>query len=118
MIHDGERNCYKFEKDGIKHTRIPLKEESTTEISIPKVLLLGGKEFLQHMKEEEVSYAVFCKPKVVILHTEIVDLPFEVQELLHEYHDIVVDDLPNELPPKRSINHHIDLIPGARLRTE
>ena len=47
---------------------------------------------------------------MVLLHTEIVDLPIEVQDLLHEYHDIVVDDLPNKLPPKRSINHHIDLI--------
>ena len=38
-----------------------------------------------------------------------------LQELLHEYHDIVVDDFPNELPPKRSISHHIDLISGASL---
>ena len=77
MIHDGERNCYKFEKDGIKHTLVPLKEESPTKTSNPKVLLLGGKEFLQQIKEEEVSYAVNCKPKVVLLHTEIVDLPIE-----------------------------------------
>ena len=49
------------------------------------------------------------------MHSEIVDLHIEFQVLFHEYHDIVVDDLPNELPPKRSINHHIDLIPGASL---
>ena len=47
VIHDGERNYYKFEKDGIKHTLVPLKEESIPETSSPKVLLLGGKEFLQ-----------------------------------------------------------------------
>jgi hypothetical protein len=29
--------------------------------------------------------------------------------------DIVVDELPNSLPPIRSISHHIDLIPGASL---
>jgi len=67
------------------------------------------------MEEEEVSYAVVCKPKVVLLHTEIADLPIEVQNLLHEFHDIVVDELPSELPPKRSINDHIDLILGASL---
>ena len=55
------------------------------------------------MKEEEVSYTVVCKPKVVLLHTEIVDLPIEFQELFHEYHDIVVDDFPNELLPISSI---------------
>ena len=53
---------------------------------------------------------VVCKPKVVLLHTKIVDLPTEVQYLLHEFHDIVVDDLLSELPPKISISHHIDLI--------
>jgi hypothetical protein len=43
------------------------------------------------------------------------DLPEEVQELLDNFVDIVVDELPNSLPPIRSISHHIDLIPGASL---
>jgi hypothetical protein len=43
------------------------------------------------------------------------DLPKEVQELLANFVDIVVDELPNSLPPVRSISHHIDLIPGAIL---
>ena len=56
-----------------------------------------------------------CREKVVLLHNEIVYLPIKVHDLLHEYHDIVVDDFPNEFPPKRSINHHIDLILGASI---
>ena len=56
-----------------------------------------------------------CKPKVVLLHTKIVDFPIEVHGLLHEYHDIVFDDFPNELQPKRSISHHIELILGVSL---
>ena len=43
------------------------------------------------------------------------DLPEEVQELLEEFADIVVDELPRLLPPIRSVSHHIDLIPGASL---
>ena len=35
--------------------------------------------------------------------------------MLVDYEDIVVDDFPNALPPKISISHHIDLIPGASL---
>ena len=30
-----------------------------------------------------------------------------------DYEDIIVDDFPDALPPKRSVSHHIDLIPGA-----
>lgn len=33
--------------------------------------------------------------------------------MLQEFSDIVVDDLPNKLPPNQSISHHIDFIPGA-----
>jgi hypothetical protein len=35
--------------------------------------------------------------------------------LFDNFADIVVDELPNSLPPIRSINYHIDLIPGASL---
>ena len=44
------------------------------------------------------------------MKTNVVDLPYEVQEMLHEFSDIVVDDIPNEVPLKRSIIHHIDFI--------
>eukprot|EP00253_Pinus_taeda_P005876 PITA_05876 len=33
--------------------------------------------------------------------------------MLQEFSDIVVDNLPDKLPPKRSISHHIDFILGA-----
>jgi hypothetical protein len=40
------------------------------------------------------------------------DFPMEFQELLDEFVDIVVDELPHTLPPIRSISNHIDLILG------
>jgi hypothetical protein len=43
------------------------------------------------------------------------DLPEEVHELLDNFADIVLDELPKSLSPIRSISHHIDLIPGASL---
>jgi hypothetical protein len=36
----------------------------------------------------------------------------EVKGMLDDFVDIIVDELPNALPPMRSIIHHIDLIPG------
>ena len=47
--------------------------------------------------------------------TKISDLPIEIQEMLENYCDIIVDDLPNELPPIRKISHHIYLIQGENL---
>jgi hypothetical protein len=41
------------------------------------------------------------------------DLPEDIQELLGEFADIIVDELPHSLPPMRSVSHHIDLIPRA-----
>lgn len=51
----------------------------------------------------------------MILHTKITYLPEEIQDMLQYFRDIVVDDLPDEFPPKRSISHHIYFIPGSSL---
>ena len=67
------------------------------------------------LMEEEVSYAIVCKPRSQSVDTIISDLPKEIKDMLGDYQDIIVDDLPDALPPKRSISHHIDLIPGASL---
>ena len=56
-----------------------------------------------------------CKPKVVITKTIVSNLPEEVQGMLAKFGDIVVDDLPDELPPKRDVSHQIDFIPRASL---
>ena len=53
------------------------------------------------------------KTKIVLTSTRVDDLPGEVQELLEEFTDIVVDELPHSFPPMRSVSHHIHLIPGA-----
>jgi len=42
-------------------------------------------------------------------------MPQGVKVLLDDFDGINVDELPNALPPIRSISHHIDLIPGASL---
>jgi hypothetical protein len=55
------------------------------------------------------------KPKIVLTSTRVDYLPEEVQELLEEFVDIVVDELPCSFPPIRSVSHHIYLILGAIL---
>jgi hypothetical protein len=62
-----------------------------------------------------MQFVVVRKPRVILTSTSIDNLPKEVQELLDNFVDIVVDELPSSLSPIRSIKHHIDLIPGSSL---
>ena len=41
------------------------------------------------------------------------DFPVEIQELLGNFFDIVVDELPHSLAHIRCISHHINLILGV-----
>jgi hypothetical protein len=59
--------------------------------------------------------AVVVRKRIVLTSTSMDELPEEVQELLENFADMVVDELPNSLPPIKSISHHIDLISGASL---
>jgi len=43
---------------------------------------------------------------------EDVPIPTEVAKLLEEYVDVIPNELLDGIPPKRHIQHHIDLIPG------
>jgi hypothetical protein len=62
-----------------------------------------------------MQFVVVRKPIVILTSTSMDDFPKEVHELLDNFADIVVDELPNSFPPIRSISHHIDLIPGESI---
>jgi hypothetical protein len=46
---------------------------------------------------------------------EDIPIPTEVAKVLEEYVDVIPNELLDSLPPKRDIEHHIDLIPGESL---
>jgi hypothetical protein len=95
---------------------LPIEENKVKEEANTSILLMSGKELLKEVKkEQEMQFVVVRKPRVILTSTSMDDFPEEVQELLDNFVDIVVDELPNSLPPIRSINHHIDLIPEASL---
>ena len=69
---------------------------------------MSGKELLQEVqKEKDLHFSLIGKPKVIINSTNLDDFPDEFKTLLDEYADIILDELPNEIPPVRSISHHI-----------
>ena len=45
----------------------------------------------------------------------VAQIPMEVQTLLEEFDGVILEDLPNELPPILNIQHHIGLIPSSSL---
>jgi hypothetical protein len=116
VIHDGRMNTYTLEKNGRTHMLLPIKNKEV-KLEVRKTLLLmSGKELLVVVKnKEEPQFIVVRKLKIVLTSTRVDDLPEEIQELLEEFADIVVDELPRSLPLIRSVSHHIDLIPGASL---
>lgn len=80
VTHDGVMNCYKFEKDGIRHTLVPIREEKeTAEVNETKALLMSRKQFLKQVENSEIIYVVVKKTRTVLLHTKITDLPMEIQ---------------------------------------
>ena len=93
---------------------LPIKDKEVKPEVSNTILLMSGKELLTEMeKKEDPQFFVVRKPRIVLTSTRVDDLPDEIQELLEEFIDIVVDELPHSLPPMRSVSHHIDLIPGS-----
>jgi hypothetical protein len=116
FIHDGRKNTYTLEKNGRTHMLLPIEENKFKEEANTRMLLMSGKEILKEVKkEQEMQFVVVRKPRAILRSNSIDDLPEEVQELLDNFVDIVVDELPKSLTPIRSIIHHIDLIPGESL---
>jgi hypothetical protein len=117
VIHDGRMNTYTLEKNGRTHMLLSIKDKEVKPEISNTVLLMSGKELLTEVKKkEDPQFFVVRKSRIVITSTRVDDLLDEVQELLEEFVDIIVDELPHSFPPMRSVSHHhIDLIPGANL---
>jgi hypothetical protein len=114
VVHDGRMNTYTLEKDGRTHMLLMIKDKEVKSEVRNTILLMSGKELLTEMdKKEDPQLFVVRKPRIVLTSMRVDDLPVEIQKLLEEFTDIIVDELPRSLPPMRSVNHHIDLIPGA-----
>ena len=53
---------------------------------------------------------------IPVVETEgTVDIvPIEIQRVLEEYCEVMLECLPKTLPPRRGIDHEIELIPGSK----
>lgn len=73
-------------------------------------------KFLADIKGVPEFYALVVKALVVEGEVEAsVAVPDRLKPLIHQFSDITSEDLPNNLPSLRNVQHHIYLIPGANL---
>lgn len=110
-----------------------------------RICMVNGKQFEKEMKKKQICFAIIPRRpscassnrvsknsvnRVPVSRNRVTEVngnrvtaetgsidrvPVEVTNLLHEYKDIVAEDIPDGLPPMRSISHCKDLIPRASL---
>ncbi|KAK8954863.1 hypothetical protein KSP39_PZI002830 [Platanthera zijinensis] len=127
-LYDRDATCYGrsntcvFFDKGRKITLTPTQprdpprgqvESSISAGSRPLHILRRG-EFLRESLNAGVVFVVAAS-LVSDVTVGMEDVDPDVRRLLIEYGDITPEELPDELPPMRDIQHAIDLVPGASL---
>ncbi|KAL3504168.1 hypothetical protein ACH5RR_034009 [Cinchona calisaya] len=129
--HNGKANTYSF-KFNDKHIVLkPLSTETMKyqepksakeEDSKPKKVIekkkalqiLSKKPLERESEEQGVVFALVSKEVKFSAITGFEVVPPKVKKL-SDFFDIAPEDLPNELPPMRDVQHAIDFIPGSQL---
>lgn len=110
--YDGYKNTYSFCFDNKKVVLQSMKIHNFDSPTMEdRVLTL--QHFTLEVQECGVIFALVKKQTTPQPTTE--PLPPKIEELLEEFVDITPEELPQMLPPKRDIQHVIDLMPGATL---
>lgn len=115
--HDGQKNIYVIDKDGVSFTLTPLQDEEFDKQVGSSVMVVGEKQFLKTLKDEGgQGFYLVIRPKSAstLAAKKVKGIPSEVQALLDKYKYIAVDELPSYFPPMRDVSHHIDLIPSVK----
>ncbi|XP_042974786.1 uncharacterized protein LOC122306425 [Carya illinoinensis] len=73
--------------------------------------LLFAMQFKKGWKKSEVSYLASMKEGEVKISSPP---PKEIQRVLRDYKDVMPAELPKQLPPRREVDHQIELEPGAK----
>lgn len=117
--HKGHDNVFIFEWGSHKIALAPVDQYGKLEkpqagSSNFLAISRNSHEFEDIIKEVGFMYPVVLKGLMVIDAVKS-HIPKDVQEILIKFEDLVYEDLPEQLPPMRDIQHQIDLVPGASL---
>jgi hypothetical protein len=113
--HDGKKNTYSFMFGAVKITLLPsvgIGPKATKDMGHSQSLL-AKREFIAEMLSSKVVYLLVNKES-----SKEEKLPEEAKKLIDEFGDVFLEELPDELPPLRDIQHQIDLVPGSSLSNQ
>lgn len=85
-----------MKKNGVHHKLKPLKEEEEKVCSNEIICLVNGRKFLEGIRHEHMCFVLI--PRVEKEDTK--EVPIEVSNFLHEFQDIVFDNVLDGFPPK------------------
>ena len=80
------------------------KEEKKKTAEISSVVVEKG------LKRGEETYLAAL---LEIKEDKAIEVPDQVAELLRDFVDVMPSELPKNLPPRRAIDHRIELLPGS-----
>ncbi|XP_072987259.1 uncharacterized protein [Typha latifolia] len=115
----GRSNICMFEHEGKKIKILPsqprggkMEKKSDPIHSDNKVSLISARGIEREMSKGTPILILAARE---ILNEPSESIPFEATAVIEEFSDVFPEDLPDELPPMRDIQHAIDFVPGASL---
>ncbi|XP_028104696.1 uncharacterized protein LOC114303746 [Camellia sinensis] len=113
----GRDNTYVFNWGSHKIAMSPLNQHIVPpKVEVKSFLTITNSEaeFVADAKTSQDSYAMVMKTMVPMAkENTVTPIPQKIKPLLEEFQELTADELPDELPPMRDIQHQIDFIPGA-----
>ena len=81
----------------------------------PETKLLSALQLKKGVRRQEPTYII-----LPTIYEDTVDevIPPEIRMVLKKYGDVMPDQLPRALPPRRGIDHQIELVLGAKPPTK
>ena len=120
VIHDGYLNTDTFHKDGRKITLAPLspsqlhKNKPQPSHDHSDMLLAVSEPLLKASHHEFKAFKEWILATLEESETPTPSHPLAIS-LLEKFSHVFPEEIPPGLPPQRTIQHHIDLIPGSIL---